>query len=193
MRNILEATNTYRQRKTNSFSGLMANDHLTLSGISFTGNTSHLFLVANQSSYNNATTSLNKVSGYLNSGRLISFLDTEDSESGLAYRVELINCQSALTVDTDKYDSYFRTIGPCFGKHINFTNIDCSIQPEGILSNETRPADQIKASTLQEVQVFQDHPTETPSLRYTTGIWPGTRRLYQKPRKTTRNSSRQTD
>ncbi len=177
MRNILEATNTYKQRKTNSFSGKTVTNRHTLPCSNSTGNSSDLFSVAILSSWNNTSTYFNMASGYEAPSRRISCISAEHVNSRLTYAVGFTSYQYALKANTIKKYTNSGALTTCCRTHKNINNIDCTITPESMLNFEKGPVNQVATCTLGEVPVMPGYPTETSLLKYANGIRPAKRSL----------------
>lgn len=161
MRNILEATNTYNQRKTNSFSGKTATNRHPLSGNDITGNASYLFLVAILTSENNTATYFNKASGFNTPDCLISCISNFQVKSRPSKEVEFICYLSALKIKTSNNNLYSGATTACCRSFNTINNIDCIITPESILKHEKKSVNQVTACALEEVPGIPDYPSET--------------------------------
>jgi hypothetical protein len=172
MRNILEATNTYKQRKTNSFSGKTVTNRHPLPCDYFNCNSSDPFSVAILPSGNNTATYFNKASGYKTLGSLIYCISSAQEKSRLSNSVEFISRLIALKIKTNKYYSYSGALTACCITHNKNNNIDCTITPESILKHEKESVNQVTACTLGEVSVIHVYPGEIFLMKHAQGIRP---------------------
>ncbi|MHC1775249.1 MAG: hypothetical protein AB9834_07495 [Lentimicrobium sp.] len=177
MRNILEATNKYKQRKTNSFSGKTETNRSSLSGNYLTGNKSIMFSMAVLSSSKNTATSFSKASGYESPGCLVSFISPIPIAPRLSHMAEPFSLAYTLKPGTNKHFSYSGAITACCRIHKNNINIDCNITPESILNRENESVNQVTACTLGEVPVMSDYLTEFSLFQRASGIRPAIRGL----------------
>lgn len=177
MRNILEATNTYIGRKTNSFSGSTVTNRSSLSGNYLTGNKSIMFSMAAQSSEKNTATSFSKASGCESPGCLASFISSIPNTPRLPHKAEPFSRSYNLKPTKNKHFSYSGAITACCRIYKNNSNIDCIITPESILNFKKVSAYQVTTCALGEVPVMPGYPTETSLLKIADGIRPAKRSL----------------
>lgn len=177
MRNILEATNTYKQRKTNSFSGKAVTNRHPLPCDYFNGNSSDPFSVAFLPSEKTTSAYFNMASGYKALDRRIFFISPEQVKSRLTHTVEYTSYMHALKTNTKKYYSNSGTLRTYCKTHQNINNIDCIITPESILKHEKESVNQVTACTLGEVTVMSDYLTQISLFQRADGIRPAIRSL----------------
>lgn len=177
MRNILEATNTYKQRKTNSFSGKTVTYRLPLSGNYFTGITSYPFPMAILPSRSSTATYFYKASGYKTQCGLNSCTSPFQVKPRLLKRVEFISYLYALKLKPNKYYSYSGVLTTFCRTHKRINKIDCTITPESILNHEEESVNRFVACTLGEVPVKPDYLTQISLFQRVNGIRPAIRSL----------------